>query len=138
MSRIRSRNTRLEVGFLKKLSAEVYPRGFRYRKHYSRLAGKPDIVFIKEKVAVFLDGDFWHGHNWKLRGLKSLRAELASYKKFWANKIRNNVKRDIKATRDLRKAGWKVLRFWESDLKRRPDKIIKKILSVYHARKPAS
>jgi len=133
MASIPSKGTRPEIYLGKILSGE----GIRYRKHY-KVAGRPDFAIVAKKIAIFVDGDFWHGHNWKLRGFKSLRAELASYKKFWADKIRNNIRRDIRANKDLRKAGWKVLRFWESDLKRRPDKIITKILSVYHARKPAS
>jgi len=120
MSRIRSRNTRLEVGFLKKLSAEVYPRGFRYRKHYSRLAGKPDIVFIKEKVAVFLDGDFWHGYNLKKLGRKVP-------KKYWLPKIERTISRDKRYTVELRKANWIVLRFWEHQIEKDPHDAIKKI-----------
>ncbi len=132
MASIPSKDTRPEICLGKILSG----KGIRYRKHY-KIAGRPDFAIVMKKIAIFVDGDFWHGHNWKLRGFKSLRVELASYKKFWADKIKNNVKRDIKANKDLRKTGWRVLRFWESDLKRRPDKIINKILRVYDARKPA-
>ena len=132
MACIPSKGTRPEI-FLGKILRE---NGIRYKKHY-KVVGRPDFAIVTKKIAIFVDGDFWHGHNWKLRGFKSLRAELASYKKFWANKISNNIKRDKKANRLLRKDGWRVLRFWESDLKRRPDKIIKKILLVHQARKPA-
>lgn len=131
MSCIPSKGTRPEIYLGKILSRE----GIRYRKHY-KIAGRPDFAIVAKKIAIFVDGDFWHGHNWKLRGFKSLKAELASYKKFWANKIENNIRRDIKANKELRKNGWKVLRFWESDLKRRSDKIVKKILRIYHVRKP--
>ena len=132
MSCIHSKNTRPEI-LLGKL---LWRQGIRYRKHYE-IAGRPDFVVVSRRVAIFVDGDFWHGHNWKLRGFKNLKAELASYKKFWANKIRNNIKRDKNANKLLRKDGWRVLRFWESELKRRPDKIIKKILLVHQACKPA-
>jgi len=131
MSCIHSKDTRPEI-FLGKILRE---NGIRYKKHYE-ITGKPDFVIITKKIAIFVDGDFWHGHNWKLRGFKNLKAELASYKKFWANKIRNNINRDKKANSALKKDGWKVLRFWESDLKRRSDKIIRKILLVYQIRKP--
>ena len=132
MSCIPSKGTRPEI----RLGKILRENGIRYKKHY-KTAGRPDFVIMTKKIAIFVDGDFWHGHNWKLRGFKSLRAELASYKKFWANKIRNNIKRDKKVNGLLRKDGWRVLRFWESDLKRKSDKIIKKILFVYKARKPA-
>jgi DNA mismatch endonuclease (patch repair protein) len=132
MACIPSKDTRPEI-LLDKILRE---NGIRHKKHY-KVAGRPDFAIIDKKIAIFVDGDFWHGHNWKLRGFKSLKVELASYKKFWANKIRNNIKRDKKANRLLRKDGWKVLRFWESNLKRRPDKIIRKILLIYKARKPA-
>jgi len=131
MSCIPSKNTRPEL-----LLGKILRRnGVRYKKHY-KIIGCPDFAIVFKKIAIFLDGDFWHGHNWKLRGFKSSKAELASYKKFWANKIVSNVKRDTKANKALVKDGWKVLRFWESDLKRNPDKIIKKILHVYETRKP--
>jgi len=132
MSCIPSKGTRPEIC----LGKILRKNGIRYKKHY-KTAGRPDFAIMTKKIAIFVDGDFWHGHNWKLRGFKSLRAELASYKKFWANKIRDNIKRDKKVNGLLRKDGWRVLRFWESDLKRKPDKIIKKILFVYKARKPA-
>jgi len=133
MSSIPSKDTQPEICLGKILSG----KGIRYRKHY-KIAGRPDFAIVAKKIAIFVDGDFWHGHNWKLRGFKNLKSELASYKIFWANKIRNNIKRDTKANKDLQRGGWKVLRFWESDLKKQPDRIIKKILFVYHARKPAS
>jgi len=58
MSRIKSSNTKVKTAFLKHLSSSLYPRGYRYRKYYSRLPGKPDVVFIKQKLAIFIDGDF--------------------------------------------------------------------------------
>ena len=123
MSRIRSRDTRLEIDFLKLLSAALYPKGYRYRKHYSRLPGKPDIVFIRQKVAVFLDGDFWHGYNLTRLGKKVP-------KKYWLPKIRRNMLRDKASARKLRKAGWKVLRFWEHDIKKKPKIILKRIMGL--------
>ena len=132
MASIPSKGTRPEI-YLGKI---LYGEGIRYRKHY-KIAGRPDFAIVARKIAIFVDGDFWHGHNWKLRGFKNLAAELASYKKFWANKIRNNIKRDTRANKALIKKGWKVLRFWESDLKKTPEKVTKNILHVYRARKPA-
>ncbi len=132
MSCIPSRNTRPEILLGKLLRRS----GIRHRTHY-KVTGKPDFVILSKKIAIFVDGDFWHGHNWKLRGFRNLKAELASYKKFWANKIKNNIKRDTRANRELRKEGWRVIRLWESELKIAPDAVINKIKRAYRARKPA-
>ena len=72
MSAIKSRDTRPELALRK----ELWRRGLRYRKNYKRLPGKPDIVFLGVRLAVFCDGDFWHGHNWAIRGYGSLEEEL--------------------------------------------------------------
>jgi DNA mismatch endonuclease (patch repair protein) len=132
MSCIPSKDTRPEITLAKIL----WRSGIRYRKHY-KIVGRPDFVIVSKMIAIFVDGDFWHGHNWKLRGFRNLAEELASYKKFWVRKITNNIKRDIKVNSILKKDNWKVFRFWESDLKKNPDKIIRKILKVYGMRKPA-
>ena len=120
MSRIRATNTGLERSFLRLLSKEIYPRGYRYRKHYKKLSGKPDIVFVKQKIAVFLDGDFWHGHNFKVQ-----KNRLP--KKYWLKKIERNIERDLEINKKLRKEGWRVLRFWEHEIKQRPEKVVMKI-----------
>lgn len=132
MSCIPSKGTRPEIA----LGKILWSNGIHYRKHYN-IAGKPDFVIISRKIAIFVDGDFWHGHNWKLRGLKNLKEELATYKKFWSEKITNNIIRDKKADYSLRKNDWKVIRLWESDLKKNPGKIGRRILNIYQARKPA-
>ena len=62
------------------------------------LPGKPDIVFTRAKIAIFCDGDFWHGHNWAVRGMASLEEELNSYSEFWRSKILSNIERDSKNT----------------------------------------
>jgi DNA mismatch endonuclease (patch repair protein) len=113
MSAIKSRNTRPEL----LLRRALWRRGLRYRVHYARLPGKPDIVFTKAKIAVFCDGDFWHGHNWAIRGLPSIEAELRSYSEFWQSKVRRNLERDKENAHKLISAGWQVLRFWESDIR---------------------
>lgn len=126
MSRIRGKNTKLESDFLKELSAELYPKGYRYRKHYSKLAGRPDVVFVRHKIAVFIDSDFWHGRNFS-----SLKKRLP--KKYWVSKISTNIDRDKKVATNLRKSGWTVLRFWGSDLKKNSRIAIKKIGKVLNA-----
>lgn len=120
MSRIKSSNTKLETVFLKHLSSSLYPKGYRYRKHYSRLPGKPDIVFVKQKLAIFLDGDFWHGYN-----LKKLGKQVP--KKYWRAKLERNIMRDKKNNAQLRRMGWRVLRFWEHQIKKDPQKAVIKI-----------
>jgi len=100
------------------LRAALWRKGLHYRIHYKQLPGKPDVVFTKVKIAVFCDGDYWHGHNWAIRGLPSLEAELVEYSEYWQHKILSNVNRDLENTKKLENDGWLVLRFWESDIKR--------------------
>jgi len=113
MSSVKSKNTRPEIALRKAL----WHQGLRFRVNYKGLPGKPDIVFTRVKVVVFCDGDYWHGHNWALRGMKSLDEELAGYSEFWAKKIRRNIKRDEEVNRQLAELGWTVVRVWESDIK---------------------
>lgn len=113
MSSIKPRDTEPEILLRKAL----WRRGLRYRVNDRKLPGKPDIVFSKAKVVVFCDGDFWHGHNWAIRGLPSLEEELCGYSEFWQNKISGNIKRDREITEKLISAGWRVLRFWESEIR---------------------
>ena len=120
MSHIKSRDTKLETDFLKCLSSKLYPLGYRYRKHYKQLPGNPDIVFLKQRVAVFLDGDFWHGYN-----LKKLGKGVP--KKYWLPKIEGNIKRDKKNNLKLQKEGWTVLRFWEHEIQKNSAEVIHKI-----------
>lgn len=77
----------------------------RFRKNVKGLRGKPDIVFTRVKLVVFCDGDFWHGHNWVIRGYGSFEEEMERYSPQWANKIRNNVNRDARITQELTEAG---------------------------------
>ncbi len=110
MSLVRSRDTRFELAFLRVLSAEVYPCGFRYRKHHRTIPGTPDIVFLKYRLAVFLDSDFWHGRNY---------AKLADrMNQFWRRKIERNMERDRQVNRALRRDGWTVLRLGEKEVKK--------------------
>ncbi len=111
MSSIKSKNTEPELLLRKAL----WQKCFRYRLNYKQLPGKPDIVFTKAKISIFCDGDFWHGHNWALRGIPSLEEELASYSDFWKEKILRNIERDKTNNEELKKSGWTVIRFWEND-----------------------
>ncbi len=112
MSLIRARNTRFETRLFAALSAEIYPLGFRYRKHCRSVFGTPDAVFRKYKVAVFLDSAFWHGHNYDRM---KARMSLA-----WQAKIERNMQRDAEVNERLRKDRWTVLRFAEQEVKQSP------------------
>lgn len=113
MSAIPSKGTKPEIMLRKALWHE----NLRYRVNYNALPGKPDIVFTKAKVVVFCDGDFWHGHNWAIRGRADLQEELAGYSEYWRNKILRNIERDDENNKSLKALGWTVLRIWESDIK---------------------
>lgn len=103
---------------------------------YSTLIpGRPDLIFVKARVAVFCDGDFWHGRDWRSR-----RAKLATgaNSRYWIAKIQGNIERDKRVNAMLKTAGWIALRFWESDLKLRPMAAAKKILRVVQRRRIVS
>lgn len=120
MSRIRSKNTSLEIEFRKLL----WKNGLgRYRIHYN-LPGKPDIVYVSKKIVIFLDGDFWHGYNWKKLGKVPPR-------KYWQKKIQKNIDRAKKYNKMLKKDGWKVFRFWEHEIKKNSNSCIKRIIDRY-------
>lgn len=105
MSRIRSKDTTPE----RMLRSALHQRGLRFRKHVAALPGSPDIVFTRAKVAVFVNGDFWHGYRFRRR-----EARLSDY---WRQKIKRNRARDAANFRTLRAAGWRVVRVWEHEVK---------------------
>jgi len=116
MSRIRAKDTKAEM----KLRKLLRQKGIRsYRLHYD-LVGKPDIVFPKRKVAVFVDGCFWHKCP-----LHFVQPETR--KDFWMKKIEKNVARDRHDDERLRQDGWIVLRFWEHEIKQFPDRVLSRI-----------
>jgi len=107
MSKIKSTNTKPELLLRKALWA----LGLRYRLNVSNLNGKPDIVFNKYKIVVFIDGEFWHGYNWAEKKLK-----LKANRKYWVKKIESNINRDAKNTNDLISKGYIVFRFWGHEI----------------------
>ncbi|MBF0290640.1 MAG: very short patch repair endonuclease [Nitrospinae bacterium] len=128
MSVVKSSGTAPEIMLRKTL----WRMGLRYRLNVNTLPGKPDVVFVKSKVALFVDGDFWHGRQWRLRGYKSLDSQFdgVSNKPYWVEKITRNIARDRKVNAQLRKLGWRVVRVWESDVKRDAQKAAKKVLNL--------
>ena len=110
MSRIRSKDTKAEIMLRKAL----WHRGIRYRKNYRKLPGTPDIALPRQKIAIFIDGDFWHA-----RGHQEHPGEqVRSNKEYWTNHLSRNVEHDKDVNDALTECGWLVLRFWESDIKK--------------------
>ena len=108
MSRIRATNTKPELLVRKFLHAQ----GFRYKLHDKSLPGKPDLVLTKFKTVIFIHGCFWHGHsNCKYYVVPKTRTD------WWLNKINTNNANDVKATKALKKEGWKIITVWECRLK---------------------
>ena len=120
MSAIRAKNTKAEIRLRKLLSA----RGLRFRLHRAGLPGRPDVVFVSKKIAVFCDGDYWHGRHWKRRKAKVLLGVRAKY---WVNKIETNIARDRRNNRDLKRLGWTILRYWETDILKDGERIADEI-----------
>jgi len=128
LARVRSEETTCE----KQLRRELWRLGLRYRIHYKGLPGKPDIVFPSAKVAVFCDGDFWHGREWQSR---ERRLRIGANSSYWTAKIRANIARDKRNTLALRKAGWAVIRAWESDIARDSERIAASIADLVTRRR---
>ena len=95
------------------LRKELWSRGIRYRKNVTKIVGKPDLVFLSKKLAVFCDSEFWHGYNWEER-----KKDFKSNRDFWIPKIERNIQRDKEVNEQLKSEGWIVLRFWGKDIKR--------------------
>lgn len=113
-SKIRASDTKAEVI----LRSTLWRRGLRFRKNAPGFPGKPDIVFTRARVAIFCDGDFWHGRNWGKRLEKLKKGSNAAY---WVAKIETNMARDRRYDNELTRLGWKVLRLWETDILSDPD-----------------
>ena len=107
MQRVKNKDSKIELC----LRHELWHRGMRYRKNVTNVIGKPDIVFLRQKIAVFCDSEFWHGYDWVHR-----KEEIKSNRDFWIKKIEANMKRDTLVTEELEKTGWLVLRFWGQDI----------------------
>ncbi len=109
MQAIKSSGSKIEVVLAKSLFA----RGHRYRKNNKSVFGKPDLTFKNLKIAIFVDGEFWHGKDWDTR-----KNDHKTNKDFWHKKIENNIQRDNVVNEELKKQGWTVLRFWGGDIKK--------------------
>lgn len=120
MGKIRGKNTMPELTFRRALWAT----GYRYRIDSRKLIGRPDIVLNKYNTIVFIDGEFWHGHNWKER-----KKKIKTNRAFWIAKIERNQQRDKEVNEELKRLGFKVFRFWETEIKKDLDNCLKQVIA---------
>jgi len=107
MQAVKNKNSKIETA----LAHSLWALGYRYRKNDKNIYGKPDICFRKYKIAIFVDGEFWHGKNWEIK-----KNDHKSNQAFWHQKIERNIARDIEVNKKLLDDGWKVLRFWGKEI----------------------
>ena len=127
MQAVKNKDSKIEL----LLRKELWSRGIRYRKNAKQVFGKPDIVFIGKKVAVFCDSEFWHGYNWEER-----KKDFKSHQEFWIPKIERNIQRDIEVNEKLLSEGWTVLRFWGNDIKKNTKQCADQIEQVVRSKWP--
>ena len=124
MKAIKSKDTEIEVILRKAL----WHKGYRYRKNYKSLPGSPDIAITKYKIAIFCDGEFFHGKDWEERLLP--RLEKSNNSKFWIEKISRNMERDNETDKRLQFQGWEAVHFWGEDIKKNTDGCVKVIEEI--------
>jgi DNA mismatch endonuclease (patch repair protein) len=122
MSRIRSKGTRPE----KLLKKALWQAGIRYKTSKKFLFGKPDISLKKYKLVVFVDGSFWHGHDWESR-----KNAIMANREFWIAKIERNMQRDQEVNAYYRYRGWTILRFWDFEVKEELGACLKSVLNCF-------
>lgn len=120
MGKIRGKNTKPELAFRKAL----WDAGYRYRIDYKKLIGKPDIALKKYRTVIFIDGEYWHGYNWEER-----KQKIKTNREFWIAKIERNMQRDEEVNETLIEMGYKVFRFWETDIKKNLDTCLEEVLA---------
>jgi len=125
MSQIRSKDTDIEIILRKAL----WKRGLRYRKNPKDVIGRPDIVFLSKKIAVFCDSSFWHGKDYEV-----VVSRIKTNQKYWTEKIGRNKQRDKEVNELLRKRDWIVLRYWDVDIKKDTEKVVDEIQNILKSR----
>lgn len=108
-----------------KLAKAIWHQGVRYHLNYRKLPGSPDIAITKHKIAIFIDGEFWHGYDWETR-----KRKLKSNRDYWIEKIEENMSRDIRNDSLLKEQGWVPIHFWEKEVKKDMEKCVQIILSA--------
>ncbi len=120
----RMANVKLKNGTEENILAKrLWHEGIRYRLNYKKLPGSPDIAITKYKVAVFVDGEFWHGYDWENR-----KPKLKRNRDYWIEKIEENIARDKRVDEELHKQGWKTLHFWSKEVKNDPYACLQRII----------
>jgi len=125
MQAVKNKDSKIEL----KLRRLLYQKGYRYRKNHTKVYGSPDIVFTKQKIAVFCDSEFWHGYNWQER-----KKDFKSRTEFWVPKIERNMQRDMEVNEQLQAEGYIVLRFWGKQIEKTLDDVVTEIESVIKSR----
>ena len=126
MAAIHGENTKAEL-LLFNLVKPLWHEGYRYRRHYRKVVGKPDLAFPAQRLAVFMDSEFWHGKDFGKWGQR-LPSE------FWTKKIMRNIERDKEVTESLELEGWQVLRFWIKDFIKDKEAVILEIVTILKSR----
>lgn len=125
MQAVKNKDSKIELTLRKALFA----RGYRYRKNCKNVFGHPDIVFNKQKIAIFCDSEFWHGYDWERR-----KADIKSNRDFWIPKIEGNIQRDKEVTAHLIDEGYTVLRFWGTQIEKNLKEVVTEIENVIFAK----
>lgn len=120
MQHIKSKDTSIEIALRKAL----WKKGYRYRKNFKGLPGKPDIAITKYKIAIFCDGEFFHGKDWEVKKPKLMNSKNSDY---WISKIERNMERDHENEQKLLFMGWTVIRFWGKEILKNTDDCMKVI-----------
>ena len=126
MAAVRNKNTRPEVA----LRSALHARGLRYRVHPKHVPGHPDLVWHGLRVAIFVDGDFWHGNAWRIRGLSDPSLQFPTNTEWWMAKMRRNEARDAEVNGQLAEEGWAVIRIWESDILANVDAAAERVMAA--------
>ena len=137
MASVRGRDTRPELA----LRRALHTRGLRYRLHPQDVPGRPDLANRSRKVAIFVDGDFWHANpaEWERRGFSSMEAQFPKDKRTdWVAKLKRNAERDAEVNAVLSADGWQVIRVWESEIRSNPNGVADAIARQWPPRTTAS
>ena len=128
MQNIHAKDTTIEIVLRKAL----WNKGYRYRKNCKDITGHPDIVLTKYKIAIFCDGEFFHGKDWASQKLKVLKSNNSDY---WISKIERNMERDRENEQALIVMGWTVIRFWSKDIIANTDECVRTIVELVQQQK---
>lgn len=107
------------------LAKKLWTMGYRYRLNYKKLPGSPDIVLTKHRIAIFVDGEFWHGYNWEQR-----KSRLKRNREYWIEKIEENIARDTRVDKELLNMEWLPVHFWAEEVIKNTDDCVKVIIEL--------